>query len=895
MRKKLVLLFSLGLGVVTLTSVMAFGQTAGPQMYDILIAAGTDDAEEHLNAGMDITSSDLEIPYEDSGTPATDEQLIGMRWIVPIAKGFAVGKAYLEFELKETKGSTNTAPVNVIVEGQLLANPLAFTSTAKDITNRTRTKAQAKWAIPPGMTVGTRFQTPDISSIITEIISQDGWAGGNALVIILRDDKSAPSTGLRCVHAYDGSTIGAPLLHIQPPWPWATKPNPADGATGVSQALFSWTAGEGAVVHNVYVGTSPELTEANLVAKNQPFAMYFHAPGFAPGVKYYWRVDEVGTTGQVSTGTVWSFSTPSLKAYVPAPRNGGKYVPTDTTLTWTAGSGGHLHYVYFGASFDEVNNASGGTPQTDPTYVPAGPLAKGTTYYWRVDESDGVTTHKGDVWSFTTMPDITITDPDLIGWWKFDEGVGTKAIDFSGHGNDGKLGGGVKWVEGIAGGAVQLTNGYAVIDGIVDDLTSTNLTLSAWIKTTQANEGELFAANDSGSGYALMFGVLGGKAYRWDGNEQAYGPVINDDQWHLLTYVRDGASAYIYVDGALCGTYSTSFSLANIPRWSIGQEWDDANPSNFYIGLVDDARVYNRALTPDEVKELTRGDPALAWKPSPDNRSTVDVVEAGDGLTWSAGDDGKQHDVYFGTDQAAVQGAAASDTTGIYRGRQAEASYAPTEALGWGTGPYYWRIDEVQENGTISTGSVWSFSVADYLIVDDMESYTDKEGEEIYTAWVDGFTDQSNGSTVGLMTAVGGTFGETTIVHGGRQSMPMAYDNSKSPYYSEAVQAFAPLQDWTAYGVTTLTLFWRGSAANGADKLYVAVEDSAGKQAAVANADPAAAKVATWTEWKIPLGSLTGVNPAKVKKLYVGVGDRKAPALGGTGTVDIDDIRLTKP
>jgi hypothetical protein len=273
----------------------------------------------------------------------------------------------------------------------------------------------------------------------------------------------------------------------------------------------------------------------------------------------------------------------------------------------------------------------------------------------------------------------------------------------------------------------------------------------------------------------------------------------------------------------------------------------------------------------------------------------VDVRNAGDGLTWSAGDNAKQHDVYFGTDQAAVKNATAADTTGIYRGRQAQASFTPAETLGWGTGPYYWRIDEVQENGTVTTGAVWSFSVADYLVVDDMESYTDKEGQEIYTAWVDGFTDQSSGSTVGLLTASGGTFGETTIVHGGRQSMPMTFENNKQPFYSQAVQTFASPQDWTAYGVDSLILFWRGNAGNGADKLYVIVEDSTGKQATVANTDAVDATVTTWTQWKIPLSSFTGVNLARVKKLTVGIGNRQAPAMGGTGTIYVDDIRLVKP
>jgi hypothetical protein len=77
--------------------------------------------------------------------------------------------------------------------------------------------------------------------------------------------------------------------------------------------------------------------------------------------------------------------------------------------------------------------------------------------------------------------------------------------------------------------------------------------------------------------------------------------------------------------------------------------------------------------------------------------------------------------------------------------------------------------------------------------------------------------------------------------------------------------------------------------------LYVALEDSAGKMAAVTNPNPAAVLTTTWTEWKTPLSSFTGVNLAKVKKLYIGVGDRKNPTADGTGRLYLDDIRVDKP
>jgi hypothetical protein len=82
--------------------------------------------------------------------------------------------------------------------------------------------------------------------------------------------------------------------------------------------------------------------------------------------------------------------------------------------------------------------------------------------------------------------------------------------------------------------------------------------------------------------------------------------------------------------------------------------------------------------------------------------------------------------------------------------------------------------------------------------------------------------------------------------------------------------------------------------ANVADKLYLVVEDTAGHSATVVHPDAAVLTTAKWTEWKIPLSSLSGVNAAKIKKLYLGVGDRTKSAPGGAGRIYIDDIRVMK-
>jgi hypothetical protein len=246
-----------------------------------------------------------------------------------------------------------------------------------------------------------------------------------------------------------------------------------------------------------------------------------------------------------------------------------------------------------------------------------------------------------------------------------------------------------------------------------------------------------------------------------------------------------------------------------------------------------------------------------------------------------------KHHLYLGTSLDAVtQGAASTD-----KGELTAATFTPAAALDSVT-TYYWRVDELGLGGAVKTGPVWSFTT--HLPVDDFERYTDQPDEEIYSTWIDGWTNNT-GSTVGHLTANGGTFGEIAIVHGGKQSMPMDYNNVNAPYYSETYREFSPTQNWTANELADLRLDFRGLGSNGAGALYLVVEDSSGKSATVIHSDPTAVTAATWKEWKIPLSDLTGVNLAKVKTLYIGVGDRDNPVAGGAGRIYIDDIRVTKP
>jgi hypothetical protein len=217
--------------------------------------------------------------------------------------------------------------------------------------------------------------------------------------------------------------------------------------------------------------------------------------------------------------------------------------------------------------------------------------------------------------------------------------------------------------------------------------------------------------------------------------------------------------------------------------------------------------------------------------------------------------------------------------------------------LEWDTA-YYWRIDEVNNTNPDSpwTGILWSFTTANFLIVDDFESYNDldpaePESNRIFNAWLDGFDDPTNGSLVGYDAP---PFAEQTIVHGGNQSMPLYYDNSVGN--SEATLTLTYPRDWTENGVSTLTIWFRGDSANAAETLYVALNGSA----IVTNGNPNAAQINEWTQWNIDLSAPggfadQGVNLANVNTIALGLGNRNNPVAGGSGTMYFDDIRLYPP
>jgi hypothetical protein len=202
---------------------------------------------------------------------------------------------------------------------------------------------------------------------------------------------------------------------------------------------------------------------------------------------------------------------------------------------------------------------------------------------------------------------------------------------------------------------------------------------------------------------------------------------------------------------------------------------------------------------------------------------------------------------------------------------------------------YYWRIDEINNDNSVSEGYVWSFTVAAYLIVDDFESYntTDKQ---IWETWLDGlgygipgtpdfYAGNGTGSAVGDESSP--SYMEETIVHSGSKSVPLAYSNTLASI-SEITAITSDLSispDWTRADIKALTLYIHGSVDNLGGQLYMKVNGVRKDQSADLTGE-------YWQEVNIDLSSF-GVDLQNVTSLTIGIA-----GAGTSGLVYIDDIRL---
>jgi hypothetical protein len=288
---------------------------------------------------------------------------------------------------------------------------------------------------------------------------------------------------------------------------------------------------------------------------------------------------------------------------------------------------------------------------------------------------------------------------------------------------------------------------------------------------------------------------------------------------------------------------------------------------------------------------LTGG--GIALNPKPANGAVDVPIDRK--LSWTAGALAAKHNVYFGTNSAKVLNANKDSDPDVVFAELTDASFDPN-GMAFKT-QYFWRVDEVNEASPDSPwkGVVWNFTTANFIVVDDFESYNDIDPPDpasntIFATWADGFGTTTNGALVGNALP---PYAEQTVVHSGGQAMPLFYNNSGAAVQSETQRLWAVPQDWTTNGFNSLRLFVHGSPANFAGQLYIIVADGAGASAKLTNADLTVCTADEWKEWVISLNDITaaGVNVTTITKMVIGVADLPGQP-EANGVLAIDDIRV---
>jgi hypothetical protein len=515
----------------------------------------------------------------------------------------------------------------------------------------------------------------------------------------------------------------------------------------------------------------------------------------------------------------------------PRPADEAADVRREAVLSWKPAEGVTAHDVYFGTSLASVSNASRTVPlgalvsraQDVNTYDPPGLLALGQTYYWRIDEVEAGTVYPGNVWSCATealaypVQNITATASSSL---TPDTGP-DKTIDGS---------------------------------GLVDDLHATAVE-QMWLSST-TGPAPAWIQYEFDKVYKLR------EMWVWNSNQVVEAVLGVGAKDVTIEYSTDGSAwttlseaQFARATGLAGYAHNTTVDLQGIAaryvRLTIRSNWGGLL---MQYGLSEVRFFYV---------------PVSAREPDPASGATGVTPQVT--LNWRVGREAASHTVYVSADRQAVLDGTAP------MAQVMDPRYEVSVDLGQS---YYWKVVEVNDAQTPKSwdGDVWSFTTADWVVVDDFETYTDQAGGEIFTTWIDGYGTTTNGAQVGYLQA---PFAEPTIVHGDQQSMPLSYNNAGGITVSEATRTFDSPQDWSRHGITTLVLYFYGDPANAAGQVYVKI--NATKVVYSANAN--AIKTPYWTQWNIDLAS-TGANVKAITKLVLGVEG------GGKGVLYVDDIRL---
>jgi len=688
-------------------------------------------------------------------------------------------------------------------------------------------------------------------------------------------------------------------------YPYAYNPSPEDGAIHPDTwVTLSWKPGDFAVSHDVYMGENFDDVNNGTMDTfqgNQGTLFYVAGfPGFAypdglvNGTTYYWRIDEVNDANAASPwkGPVWSFTVPPKTAYFPNPSDGAEFVELNVQLKWTPGFSAKLHYIVFGKDFDEVSNAAMGVPNGTTTYNP-GPLNLAKTYYWRVDEFDGAATHKGDVWSFTTLGAVSGPNP---------------------------------------------------ADGTVDVKPSVIL---SWDAGAVAASHEVYFGTDA---YAVKNAAKSSPEYKGPKalGEESYDPgklMLNTAYYWRIDEVNGASTDSPWAGNVWSFTTGDFFVIDDFEDYDAGDNqiwfaWHDglgagAPGTPGYIPGNGTGSAVGDETTASYTEETIVHGGSQAMPISYDNNkqgfSKYSELEhtltdqrdwTEEGVTnlslWFRGNPasvGSFVEGPVGTYTMTASGTDIWDVTGIGTGFHDEFHFAYKTLSG--PGSIVARVESVENTNAWAKAGVMIRSTLDGGSVHAMMVVTPTSGVSFQRRLDTGAAsaaDTTAGITApywvkierdlaGNFKAYSSANGSTWLMLGLAEPIQMGtnvYIGLAVTSHDAALTCQAVFSNVTTTG--SVGPQWAnqdiGIASNDAEPLYVAVSNSAGTPAVVVHDDPMASQIDTWTEWVIPLQALAdqGITLTNIDKIAIGLGSKGNMTIpGGSGKIFIDDIRLLKP
>jgi len=381
---------------------------------------------------------------------------------------------------------------------------------------------------------------------------------------------------------------------------------PADGAELVDlNVMLNWSPGYEVKLHYIVFGD--DYDEVNNAATGTQSGITSYSPGPLKLAKtYYWRIDENDGT-ETHKGEIWSFTTEGAVSG-PNPANGVSGVKPSVILKWDAGAVAASHEVYFGADADVVKNATKASPEykgpktlDDESYDP-GILALNTTYYWRIDEVNGVNPDSpwaGNVWSFTTSDFFVIDDFE-------DYNAGENQIWFS-------------WHDGL---------GYGTL-GTADYFAGNGTGAAVGDENTPSYTEE-----------AIVLGGLQSMPFEYDNNKQGYAYYSQVE--HTLTDQRDWtaegvaalslwfrgnpASVGSFVEGPV-GTYTMTGSGADI--------WNQSDEFHYAFKTLSGAgSIVARVESVGDTDSWAKAGVMIRETLDADSRHAMMVVTPGSGISF---------------------------------------------------------------------------------------------------------------------------------------------------------------------------------------------------------------------------------------------------------------------